>query len=149
VNKYLIDNIDYFYRYAESLCPSLGRDVVHHVSTEIPLELNHPKTYITQSIRNALFNKYSSFNKLYNPTDEEIHYSDEGQKYDALLLHRILLELEIDGYSLHVSVFKDCYLGTSINSVAQKTKTDRRYIKKICKFVQNEIRTRYTELECN
>ena len=148
MNKYLIEQLDYFYRYAESISPSLGKDVVHHIATEIPQDLKHPKTYITTCIRNAIFNKESTFNKLYNPQDVFFDCEQIGlRKYDAMTLHKILLELEIEGYSLHVSVFKDCFLGTSISQVAQKTNTDRRYIKKICTFVQKEIQERYVDTE--
>ena len=149
MNSYLIENIDYFYNYAESLSKQYGKDVVHHIATEIPDQPRHPKTYITTCIRNALYNKYSSFNKLYRPEDVPAIEETYNGKYDAFMLHRILLELECKGYHLHVALFKDAYLGSSVNAVAKKIEADRRTVNKICKFVKNEIHRRYIELDSN
>lgn len=98
-------------------------------------------------MRNEWIDQGSSFNKLYNPKEQIVEYSESTIKYDSILLHKILLELENEGYDVEVTVFKDCYLGSSINDVANKTKTHRETILKICNFVKNEILNRYKLLD--
>jgi hypothetical protein len=152
VNEDFVNSIDEFYQYAEKIAPGYGKDIVHHIATELPNDIKNINAYVHTSIRNAWRNKRSSFNKIYRPQQyqelpdvPEIEYN--GTKYDAILLHRIFLELEIEGYSLEVSVFKDCYLGSSITAFAEKTDIDYRVIKKICNFTKNEIIKRYRELD--
>jgi hypothetical protein len=153
VNKLFCDRIEQYYDYAERIAPGLGRDIVHHIAMELPQNIQNIDAYVHTSIRNAYRNKRSSFNRLYRPEDyselpdiQDVSYNDKT--YDAILLHTVLLELEIEGYSLYVSVFKDCYLGSSIRDFAERTGIDRRTITKICKFVQNEITKRYSDLDC-
>lgn len=152
VNKDFIDRIESFYIYAERLAPGYGHDVVHHIIDSVPDKVEYLDTYVKKSIYNELFRRNSSFNRLFRP----IHFNElvdveqvESfiENYDAILLHRIFLEMEIDGYGLEVKVFKDCYLGSSVTQYCKRIKMNHRTITKICNFVKNEIIRRYTELD--
>lgn len=152
MNKDFIDRIESFYTYAERLAPGYGCDVIHHIIDIIPSNVKQIDPYVKKTIRNELFNRSSSFNRLFRPIHfnelvdvEQIESSIEN--YDAILLHKIFLEMEIDGYGLEVKVFKDCYLGSSITKYCKQTKLNHRTITKICKFVQDEIIRRYTALD--
>jgi hypothetical protein len=152
VNKDFVNNIERYYQYAERIAPGYGHDIVHHIATEIKDNVKNIDAYVETCIRNSYRNKKSSFNRLYRPhIYEELadvqEYEYNGSKYDAILLHRIFLEMEMQGFDLHVSVFKDCFLGGSIRKFSERTQIDRRTITKICKFAQNEIIRRYTELD--
>lgn len=152
MNKDFIDRIESFYSYAERLAPGYGHDVVHHIIDIIPSNIKQIDPYVKKTIRNELFNRSSSFNRLFRPIHfnelvdvEQIESSIEN--YDAILLHRIFLEMEIDGYELEVKVFKDCYLGSSVDGFSKQSKLSRKTITKICNFVKHEIIRRYTELD--
>jgi len=152
MNTELINNLDKYYAYAERISKDLGKDIVHHLATEIPEDVKHPSAYIKTCIRNSFFNKRSTFNKLYlHAFEDELQEIEDitvhFKTYDAILLHKIFLEMEIEGNTLEVSIFKDCYLGSSIREFSNETNIDRRIITKICKFVQDEVFRRYTELD--
>lgn len=152
MNKDFIDRIESFYAYAERLAPGYGHDVVHHIIDIVPSNVKQIDPYVKKTIRNELFRRNSSFNRLFRPIHfnelvdvEQIESSIEN--YDAILLHRIFLEMEIDGYGLEVKVFKDCYLGSNISNFSKQSKLSRRFVTKICNFVKYEIIRRYTELD--
>lgn len=152
MNKQFVDNIESFYCYAECLAPGYGHDVVHHIIDIVPDNVKQIEPYVKKTIRNELFNRKSSFNKLFRPINldelidvEQIEF--KYKNYDAILLHRIFLEMEIEGYELQVQVFKDCYFGSSVYSFSKQSKLSRKFITKICKFVQDEIIRRYTLLD--
>lgn len=143
-----LENLEKYYKYARSIANDLGEDLLHHVLLNIQgKKIEHIDAYIYRSMRNEWVNQKSRFNKLYRFKDEIIDYSESCVKYDAILLHKILLELENEGMELEVTVFKDCYLGSSINDVSIRTKTCHRTIIKICNFVKDEIIHRYKQLD--
>lgn len=150
-----IENIDELYTYAKHLAGDLGCDLVHHVLVEqVNKRYSKDLAYTKYCIRNAYYNPKSTFNKLYNPLGmdelhdiEDIHH--DTNNYDSQLLHRIFLELELEGYGLEVQVYKDCTLVGSLTKLSKSTKLNPRTITKITKFVHNEIIRRYTELELN
>jgi hypothetical protein len=146
-------DIDKLYAYAKRIGGELGCDLVHHVILlNLPPNIKDYQTYIKTCIRHEYCNPKSSFNKLYRP-----HYFEElndiediqsiSDNYDALLLHKIFLELEMEGYSTHVQVYKDCTLVSNKHQYSKNSKVNQRTIAKICKFVHNEIIRRYTELD--
>ena len=145
-------DITKLYHYANLIGGELGCDLVHHVILDLPPNIKNHEAYLKKCIRNQYYNRKSSFNKLYRP-----HYSEElidtedtqsiSDNYDALLLHKIFLELEMEGYSMHVQVYKDCTLVSSPYQYSKNSKIHRNTIDKICKFVHNEIIRRYTELD--
>ncbi len=149
MNNDFVNNIELYYSYAERIAPGYGHDIVHHICTEIPNKVDNIDAYVHTSIRNAYRNKHSSFNRLFNPQliKELPDIESDGVTYDSILLHTIFLEMEIEGFSLEVSVFKDCYFGSSIAKFSKKTGINERTIVKICKFVRNEIIRRYTVLD--
>lgn len=143
-----IQNIDKYYKYARSIAKELGEDLLHHVIINLQgKKITHLDAYIYRAMRNEWVNPKSSFNKLYKSQEDIIEYSDSTVRYDSILLHKILLELETEGYGVEVDVFKDCYLASSVNDVAIRTKTNHRTIIKICNFVKNEIICRYKQLD--
>lgn len=152
MNKDFITNIEAYYKYADSIAPGYGYDIVHHICTIIPDKVNSIDAYVKRSIRNEFYNRKSSFNRLYRPHFHEelqdiAEFEYKGTKYDSILLHKIFLEMEIEGYDLEVRVFKDCYLGSSVYNFSKQTKLNRQTITKICKFTQDEIIRRYTALD--
>lgn len=150
-----IENIDELYSYAKRIAGCLGCDLVHHVLLEMPDKpIRNRTTYLKACIRYQYFNRESTFNKLYNPIGldeisdiEDVHHQPD--KYDSQLLHRILLEMEREGYGMEVQVYKDCTLVSSVVGFARNVNLNPRTITKITKFVHNEIIRRYTELEYN
>lgn len=147
------EQISKYYSQAKTIAGELGNDLLHHVILKLPTELKHPDTYIFKCMINEWIDPQSKFNKLHrlnNPyisEDIEEYIAEPFTKYDAILLHKILLELEIEGYILEVAVYKESALVSSYSKVSRNTKVNRITITKICKFVENEIRTRYALLD--
>ena len=145
-------SIEKYYRYAEYLAGKNGKDLLHHVYLELPDNIRHEDAYVWKCLVHAYYGKNSTYNKLYNPLGTEL-IEDVEQKFedpclfDSQLLHKILLQLEIEGFTTEVRVFKDCTLNSSIRVLSAKSKINRRTITKICKFIENEIRIRYERLD--
>ena len=148
-------SIEKYYRYAEFLAGENGKDLLHHVYLELPEDLSHinnPDTYIQKCLFHAYYGKTSSYNKLQTLlvselTDDIEQTHEEPCLFDSQLLHKILLQLEIEGYVLEVRVYKDCKLNISIRSLSKKLDIDRRDVTKIVNFIENEIRERYALLD--
>lgn len=141
------ESLPKYYRYARSIAKDLGDDLLHHVLIKIHgKEIKHLDAYIYRTMLNEFRNKSSEFNKQYKSKEPIIEYHNSGG-YDVHLLNKIFLQLEMEGYSIEVNIFKDCFLNSSIRTVSEKTQVDRRTITKICKFIQNEITTRYRQLD--
>lgn len=147
------ENIQELYAYAKRIAGELGQDIVHHILLE-HTNRQYPKqtAYLKSCIKNAHYNPKSTFNKLYNPhrMDELIDIEDihhQSDNYDPQLLHRIFLQLEMEGYELEVQVYKDCTFVTNEHQFSINSNLSRKTITKITKFVHNEIIRRYTELE--
>lgn len=143
----MIDH-DKYYKYARSIAGSLGNDLYHHVLIKIQgKEVKHMDSYIYRSMLNEFHDKKSSFSKLYNPIVVDKIDDIESKSYDVLILYSILLSLENEGFTLEVAVFKDCYFGSSVQKVVNKTKLSKRTIVKICTFVKSEIVKRYGTMD--
>jgi len=148
-------SIEKYYRYAEFLAGENGKDLLHHVYLELPEDLSYiknPDTYIQKCLFHAYYGKTSSYNKLHNLlvselTDDIEQTYEEPCLFDSQLLHKILLQLEIEGYTTEVRVYKDCMLNSSIRVLSKKSNIHRQTITKICKFIENEIRIRYERLD--
>lgn len=144
------DQINKYYGYAYSIAGDLYMDLFHHVYLELPDNIKHPDAYIYRSMFNAYTNKKSTFNKLYHITDNEPCDSvpittSSHSKYDSFLLHKILLELEQDGFDREVLVYKEVKFTSNIVEFSKKVNINRRTISKIINFIDNEIRTRYND----
>lgn len=144
------DQINKYYGYAYSIAGDLYMDLFHHVYLELPDNIKHPDAYIYRSMFNAYTNKKSTFNKLYSITDNEPCDSvpvttSSHSKYDSFLLHKILLELEQDGFDREVLVYKEVKFTSNIVEFSRKVNINRRTISKIINFIDNEIRTRYND----
>lgn len=145
------EQITKYYGYAYSIAGNLYKDLFHHVYCELPKNIKHPDAYIYRAMFNAYTNKKSTFNKLYSITDNEpcenvpITTSSHS-KYDSFLLHKILLELEMDGFDREVMVYKEVKFTSNILEFSKKVNINRRTIAKIINFIDNEIRSRYTIL---
>jgi len=144
------EQIKKYYGYAHSIAGSLYMDLFHHVYLELPDNIKHPDAYIYRSMFNAYTNKKSTFNKLYSITDNEPCDSlpitiSSHSKYDSFLLHKILLELELDGFDREVMVYKEVKFTSNIVEFSKKVNINRRTISKIINFIDNEIRNRYNE----
>lgn len=140
------------YLYAKRIAGELGNDLVHHVYLESYHQNPKNKTaYLKNSIKYQYYNKNSTFNKLYRLDEcdlndiEDVHVISDN--YDSQLLHKILLQLEMEGYSKQVQVYKDCKLVGSVYNFSRESKISRQTITKICNFVHNEIITRYNALD--
>lgn len=140
------------YLYAKRIAGELGNDLVHHVYLKLyDKQIENRNAYFKTCIKNDYYNKNSTFNKLYRLDEcdlndiEEIHITSIN--YDSQLLHKIFLQLEMEGYSKQVQVYKDCKLVGSVSSFSKESKINNRTITKICNFVHNEIIRRYNELD--
>lgn len=141
------ESLPKYYRYARSIAKDLGDDLLHHVILKIHgKSINHIDSYIYRTMLNEFNNKNSEFNKTYRSKEPVVEYH-ESNGYDVHILNKIFLQLEMEGYKLEVRIFKDCYLGSSIRTMSDQMNVDRRTIRKICKFVQDEITTRYRQLD--
>lgn len=114
------------------------------------IDLNTKGGYFVRTMINEFYNSKSRFSKLYRPNYSSLDFDfqelpkDESQNYDANLLHKIFLELEIEGYEYEVSIYKEALLVSSQTKVAKRLKKSRPLtIKPICDLIQNEIKTRY------
>ena len=144
------EQIKKYYGYAHSIAGPLYRDLFHHVYLELPDNINHPDAYIYRSMFNAFTNKNSTFNKLYHIEDNaiEVQITDEIQqhsKYDIFLLHKILLEMEIEGFDYEVRIYKEVRLVSNIVRLSKKIGVTPKTLSKIVNFVENEIRNRYIQ----
>jgi hypothetical protein len=143
--------MDKFYLIAKSIAGELGNDLVHHtflLMPDIDLEINGG--YFVNAMKLQYYSKRSSFNKNFRPDYSPLNFDltdtieDESIKYDANLLHKIFLELEIDGLGYEVGIYKEATLVSSQIKVAKRLKKSRwRTISPICKQINNEIRKRY------
>ena len=145
-------SIEKYYRYAEFLAGENGKDLLHHVYLDLPDNIRHQDAYIWKCLVNAYYNKNSTYNKLYTSLGVELCedvelINEEPCLFDAQLLHKILLQLEIEGYTTEVKVYKDCILNSSMYVLSKKTKVCRQTITKIVNFIENEIRERYALLD--
>lgn len=146
------EQIAKYYGYAQSIAGDLGADLFHHILCDLPDNIQHMDAYIFRSMFNAWINNKSSFNKLYRIPDY-IDPSDQAEiiqhhsKYDSFLLHKILLELEIEGFDTEVMLYKEVRLTSNIVKVSERIGINRRTITKIINFIEDEIRTRYANLD--
>tara|TARA_R110000868_G_scaffold279203_1_gene539290 strand:- start:33794 stop:34243 length:450 start_codon:yes stop_codon:yes gene_type:complete len=147
-----MNNFNELYLYANRIAGELGNDLVHHVYLETQgKHFNNRNAYFKTCIRNQYYNKDSTFNKLYRLDELELHDIEDvhiiSDNYDSQLLHRIFLQLEMEGYSNQVQVYKDCKLVGSIHRFSKESKINERTITKICNFVHNEIIRRYNDMD--
>jgi hypothetical protein len=143
--------MDKFYSIAKSIAGELGNDLVHHtflLMPDIDLEIN--AGYFVNAMKLQFYSKRSSFNKNFRPDYSPLTFDltdtieDESVKYDANLLHKIFLELEIDGLGYEVGIYKEATLVSNKTKVAKRLKKSVcQTISPICKQINNEIRKRY------
>ena len=142
---------DKFYQIGNSIAGELGIDLVHHCYLLMPeIDLDKKGGYFVRTMVIQWMDSKSSFSKLFKPNYLQLDFDlqelpkDEAYYYDANLLHKILLELEIEGYEYEVSIYKEALLVSSQTKVAKRLKKSRCCtIKPICDLIQNEIKTRY------
>ena len=135
------------YKYARKIAGEDGEDLLHHCFLLVyNKEIEHFETYMYRVMLNEFTNQNSSYNKQ-RQTIVEVDET-ESSEYDINTLHTILLQLETEGYQMHVKIFKECYFVSSISSFSNKSNIDRRVIAKICNFVKQEIKKRYA-FNCN
>jgi len=141
-----------YYGYAQSIAGDLGPDLFHHILCALPDNIQHMDAYIFRSMFNAWINNKSSFNKLYripdyiDPCDQE-EIIQHHSKYDSFLLHKILLDLEIEGFDTEVLLYKEVRLTSNIVKVSKRIGVNRRTISKIVNFIEDEIRHRYADMD--
>lgn len=146
-----MNNFEKFYLIAKKLVGELNYDLVHHCYLLVPtIDLEVNGAYFTSVMKNQAFNSYSTFNKEFRPKHSKLDFDlqelpkDESQHYDANLLHKIFLELEIEGLEYEVGIYKEAMLVSSQRSVAKRLKKSRSMtIKPICDLIQNKIKERY------
>jgi hypothetical protein len=93
---------------------------------------------------NEYRNKSSAFNKQFNIKQKYIEIGEtESSGYCVDRVHKLLLELKIEGYSREVNVFTECFFNGGRNAFAKKTGLDWKVIDKICNFVKQELIKRY------
>lgn len=142
------EQIKKYYGYAYSIAGHLYRDLFHHVYCDLPDNIQHPDSYIYRSMLNAFINKKSPFNKLHaikdsDPTPELTEQVHTHSKYDSFLLHKILLELEMEGFDYEVRIYKEVRLVSNIVRLSKKIGVTPKTLSKIVNFVENEVRSRY------
>ena len=145
----IVSRIDKYYGYAKKIAGSLGDDLLHHVLLELKFfegkNINEAALdrYIYVSLRNAYHNKRSKFYKEYIKTPDENPDDTPSGDYDAIRVHKILLELEIEGHERHVQVFKECYFGQGKKALCRNSGLHYRTVQRICNLVKEEIKDRY------
>ena len=149
----MLDNLDKYYGYARKIAGDMGEDLLHHLIAEkglIDKVNNVNENAVDRYVYTALFREYitkgSKFHTSYvKPSIDIIQIDDTPTKgYDTIPIHTILLRLENEGHNLEVKVFKECYLlNRSELAFSKRSGTDYRVIRKMCKFVKDEIRKRY------
>jgi len=147
----MLENLDKYYAYAKKIAGDLGEDLLHYLIAEKNLiektsseNCKHVDSYVYTALRNEFYSKTDKFNKIYRPNNDTDFDDTPSGGYDSVAMHTILLKLEIEGYNMEVKVFKECYLLNSNEyDFSRRSKTDRRSIENICKFVKNEIKERY------
>lgn len=148
-----LQRIDKYYGYSKKIAGSLGSDLMHFLISDKDLLEKVEKVndkaldrYVYLALHREYTDKSSKFYKKYIKPDTCTVQIDDtpSNGYDTIPIHKILLQLEIEGYELQVKVFKNCYfLGVSEFEFSRRSGTDYRAIKKICNFVKDEIRKRY------
>lgn len=143
--------INKYYSYAQAIAGELYRDLFHHVYCDLPEDIRHPDAYIYRAMFNAFTNKKSTFNKFYRieDTDQDVQIVEEvhvHSKYDSFLLHKILLELEMEGLDLEVSIYKEVRLVSNCVKLSKKIGITPKTLSKIVNFIEDEIRHRYIAL---
>lgn len=146
-----LSHFEKFYQIGTSIAGELGHDLVHHCYLLMPeIDLDTKGGYFVRTMINEFYNSKSRFSKLYRPNYSNLDFDlqelpkDESQYYDANLLHKIFLELEIEGLEYEVSIYKEAMLVSNKSQVAKRLKKSRcRTIKPICDLIQNEIKERY------
>jgi hypothetical protein len=149
----VVERIDKYYGYAHKIAGDLGQDLVHFlISDKGLLEKTknvHQKAldrYVHVSLEREYRDKSSKFYKKYVKPDVSTDQIDDTptKGYDTIPIHRILLELEIEGHTYEVKVFKQCYfLNISELEFSRRSAVDYRVIRKMCTFVKDQIRERY------
>ena len=147
MDENIIKRIERYYGYARSIAGENGNDLLHQVLLRLPDTLDtsiHQRLdrYIYLCLKNEFINKNSEFNKLYNPPDAQ-PIESVGSGYDAIQLHYILLQLEVEGFEKEVSIFKEAYFSTNEFTVSKKDGMSRHKVKMVCNFIKNEIQKRY------
>jgi len=145
--------LDKYYGYAFKIAGALGEDLMHHVIIENKLiercdkvNENALDRYVYLALEREYHSKKSKFFRLYIKPERNVQDFDDTptKGYDTIKLHTFLLQLENEGYSMEVRVFKECYLlGSSEYEFSKRSNTHRDSIRKICKFIKNEIVKRY------
>lgn len=146
-----MNHFDKFYQIGTSIAGELGCDLVHHCYLLMPeIDLETKGGYFVRTMINEFYNSKSKFSRLYRLNYSSLDFDlqelpkDEPQHYDANLLHKIFLELEIEGMEYEVSIYKEAMLVSNKSKVAKRLKKSRgRTIKPICDLIQHEIKTRY------
>jgi len=149
----MLDNLNKYYGYARKIAGDLGEDLLHYLIAEkgliektVKVHPNALDRYVYTSLLRTFTDKSGMFYRSYlKPLREPVEIDDTPAKgYDSIAMHTILLKLENEGYNLEVKVFKECYLlGRSELSFSKRSGTDYRVIRKMCKFVKDEIKKRY------
>lgn len=147
-----VNNLDKYYRMARKIAGCLGDDLLHDVLEKNNFfkdkDIHNFDSFLWRSLMNAYIDSKKQ-GKYYEPNsvfDED--YPTKG-KYDTNLVHTILLQLEIEGHDQEVKIFRECYFNTNEVRFSRASGVDRRTIRKICKFVKNEIRKRYVIEDTN
>lgn len=149
----VVQRLDKYYGYANSIAGDLGHDLMHFLISDKGLLKKTEKVhenaldrYVYRSLLNEYTSKKSKFYKKYIKPDLSTDQIDDTplKGYDTIPIHTILLELEIEGHNLEVKVFKQCYfLDQSELAFSKRSGVDYRVIRKMCKFVKDQIRERY------
>lgn len=141
-------NLDNLYLASKKIAGHMGEDLLHHVLAKNNFfqgkKIENIDGYIYTILRNEYRNQDSSFNKQFKSVkilieDEE----NETNGYCIDRVHKILLELKIEGYRREVNVFTECYFNGGRHKVSKKTGIDWKVIDKICNFVKEELIKRY------
>ena len=141
-------NYDKLYAFAYKIAGQNGDDLLHHTLVENDffrkVDAVNIYAYIYQVMRNEYYNKKSNFNKKYNLRQDEIEvFEFDSTGYSIQDVHRILLQLENEGYNMQVSVFRESFFNIGLNKLAERTDVHQRTIRRINKWVSNEIKQRY------
>lgn len=145
-----MESLNKLYLIGKKICGELGKDLVHHVYLKLPDKcIDKDIAYFVRVMQNEAYNQNSQFNKIYRPNYSELDYdvvsNDEEitYNYDANLLHRILLELEIEGFENEVAIYKEAVFVSSRRKVAVRLNRRQGTINKICLQISQEIKKRY------
>ncbi len=119
-------------------------ELLHEVIMKVLSKPEPPNkdAYIYTALRNTMYDKNSSYNKLRNP--KPTHFDQEQTDYPEFNhVFLVLEQLKTEGLKKEADIFLQSYFCMTQKQVAKKIGKSQRYVAGCCRFVKDEIKKRY------